>query len=225
MNSSLHYAVSPKLTEAPELLRGPAINYAFQGIGCYLRNFSASLFEEDKAVLDLEIGTLFNIERIVFEKYSNGQYISINTTDPSEALNYTFIDTQLQEGINTYRVLLRLKNGDVQYSNEQTLFYVPPKTYRLFPNPIRSGEDLFILSGSGNSSENVLYLFDGTGRQVSVFPLETTSEFYTMDHLPEGIYFYQIRQDGQQLQTGKIVVVREWIAKTRLSKKIVLCQV
>jgi hypothetical protein len=208
VDTPLHYAVGPQLSNVPENLRGPTINYTFQGVGCYIRNLLARTVGEGRASLELELGTLYNVRQITFERKIDGQFVALESRAPNGALTYTYLDREMQKGLNTYRASLELQSGEVLYSDESGLYYVPAQTYLVFPNPVRDGQALQILSSDSAAAGSLLYLFDGLGRQVGVLPLETPSEFLELDYLPEGLYFYQIRREDRQLQAGKIIVSR-----------------
>lgn len=208
LDPDIYYAVGPRLSDVPENLRGPTINYTFQGVGCYIRNFLAGLAGEGQASLRLELGTLYNVQRITFEKRVGGQFVALESRSPGDELTHAHLDPAMQTGLNTYRARLDLQNGEVLYSDESGLYYVPAQTFLVFPNPVRDGEALQVLSGHDAERGTLLFLFDGLGRQVGVLPLETPSEFVELDYLPAGLYFYQIRREDRQLQAGKIIVSR-----------------
>lgn len=208
-NPAAYYAVGPKLSDTPENLRGPTIDYNQQGIRCYFKNFFAGVTGGGAVQLRINLGTLFGIRALTFQKLVGEEYQPLGTVTPNGGLTYDFLDPNLNEGNSYYRVRLDLLDGSTIYSNIQNVFYVPPETYRVFPNPVHDGERLNIIAGTTDESERIFYLFDGMGRQVGVIPIEVSYEFLELNFLPEGLYFYQIRKDGAQQQTGRIVVVRE----------------
>ena len=67
-NSSLHYAVAP-IIGSKEGVKSYTINYTTQGVECYFRSFLVSLVG-NSAQLTVSLGTLYNINKVVLEKFN-----------------------------------------------------------------------------------------------------------------------------------------------------------
>ena len=77
---------------------------------------------------------------------------------------------------------------------------------KVYPQP--SGSQITFLFGSELTDGNI-YLTDISGRSIRNISISNTSIISTdVSSLSEGLYFYTISADGQQLKTGKVEVVR-----------------
>src|SRR5439155_11410726 len=74
-NSSLHYAVAPLINNKVGL-RSYTYDYTTQGVGCYVRVLFGQLINES-ARLDLELGTIYNVRSITWQKVTLNGYISL----------------------------------------------------------------------------------------------------------------------------------------------------
>jgi len=80
--------------------------------------------------------------------------------------------------------------------------------FLLAPNP--ATDVVLIQSRASSHQELNLMLFDATGRRVALLPLpvgQTTSQI-NVASLPTGLYHYQIVEQGQVLQAGKLAISR-----------------
>lgn len=200
---SNYVAVTP-IIDNIEATRSAAINFTQQGVACYINSFLADLLD-DSVRLTLTIGTNFNIDKIVLQKLVNGTFADINFTLPQQTLTYYFVDKQLIQGGNSYRIQLILNDGQVLYTHVETIYYLGNKLYLLYPNPIKRGKPLYIVN---RFSDGDLYanLYDITGRLVLKLDLKNALNSFNTNHLPPGIYMLLFNDGSKKLGVEKLLL-------------------
>ncbi|HMJ47282.1 MAG TPA: S8 family serine peptidase, partial [Ferruginibacter sp.] len=133
INPSLHYAVAPVIN-GREGVRSYTINYTIQGVDCYIRSFLASLIG-NTVELNLSLGSLYNINKIVLEKLDGVSFKPIQEKINNTSLSIIFIDNNLTKGLNIYRIKLELAGGGIVYTLEERVFYFEGSLYIIYPNP------------------------------------------------------------------------------------------
>ncbi|HEY5966787.1 MAG TPA: S8 family serine peptidase, partial [Chitinophagaceae bacterium] len=93
-NSSLHYAVAP-IIGSKEGVRSYTINYTTQGVECYFRSFLVSLVG-NSAQLTVSLGTLYNINKVVLEKFNGAEYVTLQHVVNPSSLLLNFTDALLK---------------------------------------------------------------------------------------------------------------------------------
>ena len=74
----------------------------------------------------------------------------------------------------------------------------------IYPNPFDNTATLHISNVSGNVS---LALYDVLGKEVkNITNIKNENIQINRDNLPDGIYFYQVRNNNNTIATGKIVL-------------------
>ncbi|MBO9565115.1 MAG: S8 family peptidase [Niastella sp.] len=203
VSPSLHYTVAPLLSGTYTSMKAYTFDYTTQGVSCYIKNFLADLVN-NKASLQIELGTRHAIQKIIVEKLGTTGYNTLQTVEPVNSLQYELTDNNLQRGINTYRLKIQRTDGSVIYSQSETVYNFGEATYILFPNPVAGGSLLNILTAiPGNST---LTLYNTAGQQVLHRRLQELHEQLPLRALQKGTYFYIIRKEGKKEQTGSILV-------------------
>ncbi|MEZ5040795.1 MAG: S8 family peptidase [Saprospiraceae bacterium] len=197
------FAIAPIHQDGFLGVKSPAINLDYQSVGCYINSFLADLIA-DRVEMTLFLGTLYEVEEVIFEKRSEGQFQAISTIRPSSDLVFTANDLKLREGSNTYRAVVKLHNGNAFYSNEVTLLYTN-KAYLVFPNPTTTGIGANIVSKEVNRAN--FLLFDNLGRLHLQFEIQNAYEEIPAEKLAPGIYHYQILLEKQRLAQGKLLIL------------------
>ncbi|MFN7119246.1 MAG: S8 family peptidase, partial [Saprospiraceae bacterium] len=202
-NPTLWYAVEPIFENDHPTFKSYAVNYTFQGVGCYIRNFLATL-EGDTAQLELLLGTASGLRRIVFEKLVRGTYIPVASFPATNRLNWQAFDTKLEAGVNIYRARIELSNGGITFSDPVQIYYAGQSGYQLFPNPAQVGQELLLLSRTLEGQ--VLRVYDTLGREVT--NTKPSSEVQTIDtqNLPAGIYQVVVFKNEKRVQHFKLVL-------------------
>ncbi len=114
-NPYLNYAVSPVLPFQIDGVRSYTFNYTKQNNDCYISSFIADPVGVDKASLSLQLGTTFQVNKIVFEKLSSKGFVAFETITPV-ALKNNRIIAPAGKGLHTYRASIFLQNGLVYHT-------------------------------------------------------------------------------------------------------------
>lgn len=201
--SSRYYAVAPVIDGTNAGQKSPTINIDFQRVGCYITSFLADL-NANAAELKLTLGSLYQVAEILFEKKWKNQFIQIASLATNGNQFVQFDDLDLFQGINTYRVGIKLVNGQIIYSEEDLVIYAEPHSYLIFPNPIDETEEITIITQETEDSE--FRLFDAIGKLIIKYPIRFPNEFIPTDQLGRGLYFYHFVLKGEKIEGGKILV-------------------
>jgi hypothetical protein len=184
-NPSLHYAVAPVINNRAGV-RSYGFNYTTQGVECYIRSFLVAL-NGTAAHLDLLLGTLYNIERIVVEKFDGTGFIAIQSISVIPGIAVSFMDPSLLQGANIYRIRIELAGGGVVYSQPATLYYLGDAEYILFPNPVQQGQSLNVLI-SDNAGVVRLQIMNTMGQNVQEVILNDIRATIPTGRLARGLY-------------------------------------
>ncbi len=199
----LFYSVAPLINGKPGL-RSFTINYTDQGVGCYVKTFFALLQNERTALLTGELGTLYNVAEISFQKInaSGVQTLQAISNPANTSLNFT--DLQLTQGANVYRLQIKLKNGSVVYSNRDIVYYFPVHPVLVYPNPARQNQSLRIIAQDpGVYSINI---YDVNGKLVYQKTLSNISQRFLTLRLSTGLYLIKVIGDDGKTFTQKLIV-------------------
>ena len=201
---SFHYAVAPVVNGKPGL-RSFTINYTTQGVGCYVQTFYAQLLDNNKAELSLELGTLYQVATIVFQKWTGNDYITIATINAPASTQLSAIDQNLLRGENIYRVQIRLQSGSVINSENESLFYFPDQPVIIYPVPARQDQPVnIVVRDQGVYSIRII---DATGRLVKRYDLNDIASTIPPLSLSKGLYFVHVYSDKGTLFVQKIIVL------------------
>jgi hypothetical protein len=199
--SSPYFAVSPQ-GAGFEGIKSITIDVNNQGVGCYIESLLADVLG-NTIVLNLQIGSVFNLKSITWEKLTGtNAYTPLGTTIVGTALAYQFIDFNPKKGIQFYRAKLITNDGKIIYSDLANATFLQNSQFTLYPNPVRT--QLNILSGDINDYEFRLY--DAGGR-VSFD--KTINELHNIIQLNinPGVYIYVITLKGKIIYQGKLIKV------------------
>jgi len=202
VHPSLHYSVAP-LIDGLEATRSFTFNYTQQGVFCYFSSFISELVN-NSVKLNLTLGSIYNIDLIVIEKWNGSAWISLQQITAS-ALQYEVFDQSLLTGANRYRIKLVLNTGDNIYSQEETIYFFGETDYIVFPNPARQSEVLNIGVKEVDFSTAVLY--SASGARVSTHLLDERVNRITTSRMAKGIYFLKIISPGKRIYTTTVVIL------------------
>jgi len=200
-NTSLYYAVAPLINNRAGV-RSYGYNYTTQGAGCYVRTFIGQLIN-NTARLDLELGTDYNVKSITWEKLTLNGYVSLQSNNSIQGLNFAYTDNSLAHGLNTYRVKIELKDGRVIYSETVTVYFAN-EPYIIYPNPVHQYQDLTLISNDPGISQ--VQLFNSIGAKLYEKTIDNWSSTISTGKLSKGIYLIRIMKDNQLQKTLKLVV-------------------
>jgi hypothetical protein len=186
-HSSLYYSVVP-LINGKEGLKSNTLNYSTQGTGCYLRSFFLQTQTAGTAIFFAELGSLYNVAEVSFEKLSGGNFISLQTINNPVMTSFTFSDLSLHPGENLYRLRIRLVNGLVIYSSVETV-YQADQTHPvvMYPNPAAQHATIRIITNE--AGRYGLSIFDVQGRLLYQQELNSSYSEIRPGIFAKGLYF------------------------------------
>ncbi|MBL7707242.1 MAG: T9SS type A sorting domain-containing protein [Taibaiella sp.] len=113
---------------------------------------------------------------------------------------YSYTDEQPFTGKNYYRLKQLDMDGRSDYSPVRQLSYGVKGQISLYPNPVK--ENLYI---DGLEKNDVVKIYDPSGRIVFEYSAMLYAAEISMNHLPKGIYYLKISSDGKTKLKNKIV--------------------
>ena len=200
--TSSWYAVSVLLPFHAAGLRSFAFDYTKQGVDCYIKSFTADL-AGTAAVLQLALGSSYRVSNTSIEKLVAGGYRLLKSFGAPAGLQYTTSDSALARGENSYRVKIQLNNGQVIYSDKETVYYTGNSPYLVYPNPVAQQQSIHVVATGLNNP--VFRLFNAAGMLIMQKTLHNLVEEIPAGAWAKGFYFYLIN-DGKNDVRGKIIV-------------------
>jgi len=202
-NPSLHYAVAP-IIGSKEGVKSYTINYTMQGVECYFRSFLAFLVG-NSAQLTVSLGTLYNINKIVLEKFNGTEYITLQQIVNSSSLLLNLTDASLKKGLNVYRVKLELAGGKVIYSSIETISYFKGSEFIVYPNPASQYGPITILSDN-QFEPATLQVINMQGQKIYKMKLNDVSNQLPPGRLSKGLNLLRIVRKDQKDVVLKLFV-------------------
>jgi hypothetical protein len=129
----------------------------------------------------------------------------------SELINIKTKDKSPLEGVNHYRFVANLENGEVRYTDAATIEYEKPFDFSIFPNPV-SGDEMNIYLEKLVGEEVILTVMHPTGRTVFTEKIGTLIDpIFTLNinQLATGEYFLLVHSSKMRPLTKKFIVVNE----------------
>src|SRR5436190_3120266 len=200
-NTSLYYAIAPLLKNKTGV-RSYAYNYTNQGVACYVRTILAQLIVSS-AKLDLELGTIYNVKSITWQKLTTNGYVPLQTINNISGLTFSYIDNTLTHGLNVYRVKIELMDGRVVNSETVTVYFAQ-EPYIVYPNPVAQSQPVTLISNDPDIAQ--LEVFNTIGQKVLEKTLNDFSNTIPTDRLSKGIYLLRIVKDNQAQATLRLIV-------------------
>jgi hypothetical protein len=207
-NASPYFAVSPIHKDGWVGLKSDGTNYLVQGTNCYFRNLLATLNDNGSVLLQLSLGTTYQLEQITWEKLngkgsqtSTPSFQTLSQQATTSATDYTYVDPQPTAGVNYYRVKLTTSTGQTIYSDPVPVYLLNSRQYLLYPNPVYTS--LNILSDVPDNQE--LRLYDMNGKLVLDKTFYDTPSAFDLSGLPLGVYECVILKEGKKVFTQKII--------------------
>jgi hypothetical protein len=178
-----------------------------QGAACYFQAILASRIDgKPEGNIDLRLGSLHGIKKLHLEKYKNGLWKIININD-TPTINTIWRDSALHQGLNQYRAVILLQDGQQLLSEEALLWYSGSDGTLVFPNPVSKEKTLNILSESAQRNELQFKLYDTQGKLITQDQIDEYHTQYVMNNILPGIYFLTIYQSDKLLYSGKLIVL------------------
>jgi hypothetical protein len=202
-NPSLHYAVAPIIGNK-EGVKSYTFNYTTQGVECYFRSFLALLVDKS-AQLTVSLGTLYNINKIVLEKFNGTEYVTLQQIVNPSLLLLSFTDATLKKGLNVYRVKLELAGGKVIFSSIETVNYFNGTEFIVYPNPALQYFPITILSDN-QVEPATLQVINMQGQKIYEMKLNDISTQLPPGRLSKGLNLLRITRKDQKDVVLKLFV-------------------
>ena len=202
-NPSLHYAVAP-IIGSKEGVKSYTINYTTQGVECYFRSFLA-LLVGNSAQLTISLGTLYNINKIVLEKFNGTKYAAIQQIANPSSLLFNLTDAFLKKGLNVYRVKLELAGGKIIYSSVETVYYFNSAEFIVYPNPASQYDPITILSDN-QFEPAILQVINMQGQKIYEMKMDDVSNQLPPGKLSKGLNLLRIIRKDQKDVVLKLFV-------------------
>ena len=203
-NSSPYIAVTTVFNDLHNGVNSYTFNYTTQGVACYISNFLADINANKNALLQLTLGTTYNVTTVQLQELTVTGWVNIKTVQQVNNTTITYEDATLHNGVNTYRASVTLSNGTVLYSTTASVYYFGNNTFVMFPNPVRQYQTLTVLSN--NFTTNTLQIYDIAGRKVMEKGISNVQENISTARLAKGMYIVVILNNNEKLFTGKLFV-------------------
>jgi hypothetical protein len=198
---SHYFAIAP-LLGSREAVKSYTLDYTQQGVGCYVRSLLGQIVINN-GELTLSLGTLYNINTIILEKWDGTQFVPITQLPPS-ALQLVFTDYSLKKGLNIYRVKIVLAGGGIVYSPTETIYNFDGSPFLIFPNPVSQYQPLKIYSDLADPVN--VQVLNSTGQLMYE---QLINQFYNeipAGILGKGVYFLRFVEEGKKPGVFKVVV-------------------
>jgi hypothetical protein len=182
--------------------RSLTYSYKSTGVSCYYRLFDAQV-DNGNGLLNLELSTVYNVRKIVFEKKVGNTYTFVGELPVSKDLQYVVFDENLLPGFTTYRASIYLEDGSVVLTNEDVLVFADENTYTVFPNPVSAPSGLYILT---DGQDLLFELIDTQGKVVRSTPVGGTIFEMNVSHIVPGLYLYRFTRGSSIAASGKVVI-------------------
>ena len=202
-NSPLHYAVAPIIGNK-EGVKSYTFNYTTQGVECYTRSFLAFLVG-NSAELTFSLGTLYNVNKIVFEKFNGVDFVTLQQITNPASLIFNYTDASLKKGLNVYRVKIELAGGRVIYSSIETVYYFNGAEFIVYPNPASQYQSITILSDN-QSEPATLQVINMLGQKIYEMTLNDISNQLPAGRLSKGLNLLRIIRKDQKDVVLKVFV-------------------
>jgi hypothetical protein len=194
-NQSLHYAVAP-IVGTKEGVKSYTFNYTTQGVECYFRAFLA-LLVGSSAQLTVSLGTLYNVNKIILEKFNGTEYVTLHQIVNPASLSVIFTDASLKKGLNVYRAKLELTGGRVIYSSIETVHYFNGAEFIVYPNPASQYSPITILSDN-QFEPATLQVINMQGQKIYEMKLNDISNQLPAGRLSKGLNLLRITRTNQK---------------------------
>jgi len=201
-NPYRYFTIAPILPFQTEGLRSYTFDYTQQQVACYISGFIADPSGAAAAKLTLQLGTVFRVVKIQFEKLTATGYQLVQEIAPVTSRQFV-ADVAAGKGLNTYRAKVILQDGSAYYTQpENVLIFGQP--YYVFPNPVRPGASLQFMAEDVDETEFVLH--DLHGRKMAAQKINGFLNRIRLPLLQRGVYFYTVLKAGMRLFSGQLVV-------------------
>jgi hypothetical protein len=196
------YSVAP-VVNGREGLKSYTVDYTMQGTACYFRSFYLQSQNSASATFAVLLGTSYNIAALAFQKRQQSGFVTLQTINAPGSNAFRFTDSNLVQGGNRYRIQLTLSNGALLTSDEISIYHFPDAAVFIYPNPVRSGQIVNMLTSDGEAVQ--LEIFTATGVLLKKTELNSIINREAV-RLPSGVYFIRAIKSNGTSTIQKLVV-------------------
>ncbi|GAB4091406.1 S8 family peptidase [Flaviaesturariibacter terrae] len=200
---SLYYAVAP-LVGGKEGVRSYTLKYDAQGVECYFRSFYLLNQSGSVVTFSATLGTSAGASALFLQRLEGGQYVTRQTLTTLTGTNFVLADSGLHEGINWYRLQLRLASGALVNTDPVAVYYFPGLPVLLFPNPVTGGRPVTIYSNEPGRYQ--VLITDVSGRVLYQQSVNGLASPVPLPTLPAGLYLVRFTSEAGVVDTRKLVV-------------------
>ncbi len=205
--ASAYFSVQPYLSDDPRPLPSFTFDYTQQGVDCFISSFIALVRADEGIELILQVGTIYGIDSVVFERdEGNGVFASLSTVLPTENL-LSFVDTEPLQGLNTHRARIFLQNGQQIIAEEQDNLYLTTLPVIMFPNPVykAEGSQLYIATRNFAGQKTIVKLYNTNGKEVLQQELFSDRDVVDVSAIAAGLYVSSVEVGGKKY-TYRIII-------------------
>ncbi len=198
-----YFTIAPILPFQINGLKAYTFNYKQQQVDCYINAFFADPSGNKNARLTLQLGTLFGVAKVVFEKRTATGFTDIKTL--TNFTNKEIITLEAATGgLNSYRARVELLNGQVYYTQTVSVYIFDGQAFYLFPNPLKPGASLRLLAD--DFDDTVIRLYDVLGRKLAEQKIDQYLNEIKLPLLQTGIYYAILYKSGNRILSQTIIV-------------------
>ncbi|RYZ28655.1 MAG: T9SS type A sorting domain-containing protein [Chitinophagaceae bacterium] len=204
----LIYAVEPVLSNNVPAARSASLNINLQGVKCFYRTLNYVLLDENKLNLQLELSVAGYADSVFFEKVTaSGQLLQTygGTNATNNTLIYSQLVNEVSGGITYLRGRIKLKNGEIVYTDIIPVLTSGSKNVWIYPNPAPANATVSYVLRQGVSVDSRLQLFDATGRLLKFYA--SMPDRINLSGFAPGVIIYKLVDSNDKiLETGKLVI-------------------
>jgi hypothetical protein len=200
-----YFAVRPVAPEGFSWARSQVSDYTQQGAQCYVQAFSAVHEGASSARLSLLLTDAYRVMAVRLQRRTGTDWATIGEL-PGEGRAYEWLDEDPADGLNRYRALVVLSQGNAVPTDEAEVFVLRDSPYRVFPNPLEQGGALQVFSQEDPGEGAMVRFYDALGRLVVQEPWLSEREYLEPALGASGLYYYQLERQGKVVARGKLFV-------------------
>jgi Subtilase family len=203
----LVYAVEPLLSNNLPAIRSLAFDVTLQGVQCFYKTLYYNLLDGNKLDITLELSISSYTDSVFFERVTAGGQLlqtfgGIKTDNNTQ---YNQLTNTLAPGTTFLRARIKLKNGQIIYTDIIQVLTSGTKQILFYPNPVKRNTPLNYILQQGVAADSPLQLFDISGRLVKSFAVLPAT--ISIKELPAGLYIYKLPGNNRlAAETGKLLI-------------------
>jgi hypothetical protein len=203
---SKFYSVSP-VFENFDGRRGISINYENQGTGCYIKTFFAEKkVTADTVHLKLELATSYLLKSITLERLYDRDFENIKAISPVKSETIVFKDIAPNKDRNVYRIKLEKENGELIYSQEESVFYSEPEQILVYPNPAIAPDYIYFIE---QDELSVVSLYNLSGQLIKKHSsVSGQIKQLEIGSIQSGIYILETINNLGKKKHAKVIIAR-----------------